>query len=339
MVVDCFVQDGKSVSRALLDHLGIGRIDLLVLTHPDADHFSGLPQLVHGLDVRLVWRFRGASRLTDLVAYWLRTKGSADARLARLHEGLAALALLEEAAGDTFEASAGLKPWRRSDYEVHCVAPAQYDLSQFALRLQGLIDMGQGSIRLSRRLMDVLDGTRRSLGEPGNPLSLAVVLKWGTVGVLLSGDVENGDGSPRSGWRGAMRYLDRAGELDLIRGLTVVKMAHHGSSGAFLEEAWRLHAAPKVQAALLTPFNRGVNPPPHGDVLVSLKDRAERLVVTGSASGLEALCHVAAWRPRAEDAVAAESGAWAAAVISRDGSLAVSVGEPACSYEQRRKTK
>src|SRR5207247_1018296 len=100
------------------------------------------------------------------------------------------------------EASFGLKPLTGQGYEIHCVAPTQHDLSSVSGRLRDIVQNGPYHPALSARIDDFLRGVTRSLGESRNPLSLAVVIKWGDIRLLLAGDVTNGDGHAQSGWRG-----------------------------------------------------------------------------------------------------------------------------------------
>lgn len=334
MVVDCCKHKDVSLSRALVDRLGIDAIDLLVLTHPDLDHLNGVTELVEAIDVKCLWRFRLAAQVTDLAAYWLRTSRSPDARLQALYESLETIADLEESV-DSFETSCGYKPWCATDYEVHCVAPTQHDLTATTVRLRRIISGGPHDPELAHRVRDFLSGKRRALGESGNPLSLAVSVRWRTsFRLLLAGDVENGDGNSRSGWRGVLRQLKAAGELELISDLTAVKVAHHGSLGAYLEEAWALHAPPtkRSEVVVIAPFDRGLNPPPHGETLSALRQHARTLVLTEAGGAISTTCAFAGWTTMEPLATAPASAPWAAVIFSGDGTITTHVGRSGCRY-------
>lgn len=120
----------------------------------------------------------------------------------------------------------------------------------------------------------------RRLAGVANRLSIAIIIRWGGIGVLLGGDVLHDEGNDARGWSGVINNLREDGELHLIQGLRLVKNAHHGSAGAFSEAAWTHHAkgAP-VELAVATRFNRGKNPPPQRGGLAPLQRFASRLAL------------------------------------------------------------
>jgi hypothetical protein len=284
--------------------------------------------------VKLLWRFRMAAQVTDLAAYWLRKSNSPDARLQALYDSLETIARLEDSV-DGFETTCGYKPWRGRGYEVNCVAPTQHDLTATTVRLRRILSGGPHDPMLARRVHDFMTGRLRSLGESGNPLSLAVSVKSGaSIKFLLAGDVENGDGSSRSGWRGVLRQLGRSGELDLISDLVAVKVAHHGSAGAFLDEAWALHAPPdkRAEVVVIAPFDRGVNPPPHGETLSALRQHARSLLLTEAGGAIATRCAQTGWTTVGDAATDPASTPWVA--IRFDGDVVISsVGRSGCRYQ------
>ena len=59
-------------------------------------------------------------------------------------------------------------------------------------------------------------------------------------------------------------------------------MVHHGSSGAFEEDLWKLHAKSSRPVAVIAPFDRGASPLPDAVALRSLGGHTSCLAVTAS---------------------------------------------------------
>jgi beta-lactamase superfamily II metal-dependent hydrolase len=327
IVVDSCQFDGANLTRSLLDWLDVREVALLVVTHPDLDHVAGLPELVEGLNIRQVWRYRGGANVTSLASHWLRSFPG-DHRLEEVHRAHQCLARIEDILDDVWEVGYQTKPWRTGTCEVHCLAPTQHDVSKFRRRLNEMVTGGAAGVELATWLREYLVGERSTLGEKGNPLSLALSVTWGESRVLLSGDVENGDGHQRSGWRGVLHYLERDGHSMLVRNLRVVKVAHHGSAQAFLSDAWAEHAQDaSVEASVLTPFNRGENPPPHERTLVSLRKHSASLLVTAKdASKTGTKARNAGWTP--DPASSPASAPCVAIVVDANGEVSACVGTP-----------
>lgn len=77
VLVDCgSLMDGSRASRRVLDGLPPGprRIDLLVLTHEDGDHWNGVPDLLQSVHIARAWIAEGARDLAVVEA--LRAHGA-----------------------------------------------------------------------------------------------------------------------------------------------------------------------------------------------------------------------------------------------------------------------
>ena len=297
MVVDTCRWDRRTLPRELLDLHGVRRIDLLVVTHPDLDHIGGLPNLVDGLHVGRVWRYPKHADIGDLVAGWLERHRPNDGRLKDLRRALDTLDKLEDGPGRVVRAAYGRDTWpvTPSAYHAHLLAPPDGDLRDLEKELQGLVEAEGNQLVLSKKLMDYLTGQSRRRHRQANALSLAITLEWDDVRVVLGGDVERGKGD-RRGWRGVLHHLRQDGRARLVEAAELVKVAHHGSAGAFLAEVWGLHASPEVPLAVVAPFNRGKSPPPHTKALRGVRRRARQLALTSGGKGARAAARRAGWK-------------------------------------------
>ncbi|HSO00106.1 MAG TPA: hypothetical protein VLS89_17555 [Candidatus Nanopelagicales bacterium] len=296
IVVDTCEHDNVVLPRALLDHFEVRTVDLLIVSHPDRDHYKGLPRLLAGpeegqpqpLDVKLLWRYRGSHARRHVLAKLCADDPSNQGRFAELREAEKAMERLGRGTTQC-EAALETEQWPSragANYEVTCIAPCQADQTYETEQWVKLFKLSKNGLQLDDRVERFLRGKARGLDGKGNPLSLAIVIRWGSVGVLLGGDVEASSDVDR-GWNGVLAALakDWPKNLDLLRDLHVVKVSHHGSKGAFSEAAWRLHAeARPVDLAIVTPYQGGSNPPPHRETFRGLARFAARVALTSEPS-------------------------------------------------------
>lgn len=295
VVVDTCEHNGVVLPSALLDHFDVRAVDLLVVTHPDRDHYKGLPHLLSAsraggsLDVRVLWRYRGFHTRRNVLAKLCALDASNKRRFAEL---LAADDAMDRVGrGRVFEAALDTMPWSGrggadAGYEVTCIAPCQRDQAYEGEQLAKLLHVARDGIALDERAERFLLGKARGVDGKGNPLSLALAIRWGSIGVLLGGDVEAPMDAER-GWNGVLATLAQEWPKspDLLRSLKIVKVSHHGSKGAFSEAAWKLHAeARPVDLAIITPFRGSSNPPPHRETLSNLGRFAAQVALTSEPS-------------------------------------------------------
>lgn len=296
VVVDTCEHKGVVLPSALLDHFDVRAVDLLVVTHPDRDHYKGLPQLLSGsrvggpLDVRVLWRYRGFHTRRKVLARLCALDASNKRRFAELLAAEDAMARVGR--GRVFEAVLETTSWplgrkgADAGYEVTCIAPCPGDQAYEGEQLEKLFRLARGGIALDERVERFLLGKASGIDGKGNPLSLALAIRWGSIGVLLGGDVEAPMDADR-GWNGVLATLAQEWPKspDLLRSLQLVKVSHHGSKGAFSEAAWKLHAdARPVDLAIVTPFRGSGNPPPHRETLSDLGRFAARVALTSEPS-------------------------------------------------------
>jgi hypothetical protein len=276
MVVDSCRHSGVNLPLELLRHLDVTAIDLLALTHPDLDHYRGLSELIASLPVRRLWRYPGFGTARDILVEIEKEGKDPDFReLLAAYDAMAPLMRAKGSIGR--EVGYDTIPWPHDaggGYQVWCIAPGQPDLMHEKEWMAALYK------RMKDGRMLTLAEKRRLMGK-ANALSLAMVIRWGRVGVLLGGDVEHDASNAARGWRGVIANLQEDENLRLIQGLRLVKTAHHGSQSAFSEDAWQHHATGgAVELAVITRFSRGANPPPHTDGLAPILRHARQLALT-----------------------------------------------------------
>lgn len=290
VVVDGCSRDGVNHPASVLRELRCDRIDLLVLTHPDLDHLKGAGELVRTFRPYRVWRYPGLQTVRDELATQLLNANSDRATLTELQDVLQAL--LDSSDGPV-EAGFHTRPWAPTgaQYRVHCLAPTPFDIQRALPTLGSQLHLSGSTVRVAPRFERIYRGEARP-GDHPNTLSLAVAIEWGDRRILLAGDLENGiAGEPRSGWKGVQRLLSAEPGLGhLLRDLALVKVAHHGSKGAFHEDAWREHAYRGKTAAVISPFASKALP--QATVLSFLRTYCYALGV--SADGANAFAHTTA---------------------------------------------
>lgn len=302
MVVDGCTRGGDNLPLALLDAFDQHDVDLLAITHPDEDHIRGLDAVLRDKRVHTVWRYPHGKMVRDFLSCRLERSGPRPERrlatLYQLHEALEDA--IKDGEIEVIEGGTdGPAPWigRTGEYEVTNIAPTSYDAMRMEAQFDELITLRRDDVEASERLLRYLSGSRWS--DRPNSVSLALTVTWGQSKILLGGDVEKGTAHGSSGWRGVIRRLTgdgrRCDRRHLLRDLTVVKVAHHGSKGAFEAEAWALHAeTTAVELGIVLPFD--AHHLPHAETLGALDTRVRRLAVT-SADACRQRVEAARWSP------------------------------------------
>jgi hypothetical protein len=332
IVIDCCTDGGKNLTLELLRELRIPHIDLLVITHPDLDHLRGIPSLTRACPPKLVWRFPFGG-LRELVSGWCRLNPN-DERLQVADDAFRTLEELEER-NVAWDAGLSTATWRPdTSIEVRCLAPTSHDqrhahdqLFQVVQYLtgSGLKERPHDEPTLNARILKYLHG-EGTLGDRPNGISLAIGVQWQTRRLLFCGDVENGRASEYSGWKGILRVLEQDKRRDWVEEVDFIKVAHHGSNGAFHLPAWQIHRRSDGRTvAAITPFDRSTPPLPREEVLTSLSAHAERLCITEDARGAFALAEKAGW-VRSWASPYAALGPHLSVVLAESGAIDVHAG-------------
>lgn len=296
VVIDACIEGGTNLPALLLDKLGRKQIDLLVISHPDLDHIRGLEELVRRFKPRRVWRYP-TGILRDLFVR-VASAVPGDTRLQELRGILDALEDHLESTGNVSPAFYGSR-WSPPGcgYAVHGLAPTHYDQERVRRLLDGLIRRDRGRWIVSADFVSRLNGTR-ALGDVPNVVSLGVVVEWGTRKVLLGGDVLCGNASNFSGWKGVLAALDSPDDArgNLVNDVSIVKVAHHGSRGAFEPIAWIRHAASAKTIGLVAPFGR--HRLPDRETLVNLRRYCSEVAITSEGGSSFSRATGVGWRKR-----------------------------------------
>jgi len=280
MVIDSCAHDQVNLPLELLRHFDAQAIDLLAITHPDLDHYRGLPELIAAFEgrVKRLWRYPGFQTARDIILYLEREESSNKSfgEMRRMHDAM--LPLMKSGRGREAVYDTRLLP-EPDDYRVYSIGPCPQEKTYEGEQLGKLFQRVSEGEKLTN------EQKRWLMGE-ANRLSLAIVIWWGEIGILLGGDVESDDKSPDRGWPGILAVMNEDETLGLIEGLRIVKIPHHGSQGAFSERAWKHHASKgPVELAVATRFNRGSNPPPQPSGLDKLLPYAQKLALTSPPGG------------------------------------------------------
>ena len=295
VVVDSCMRAGTNWPALLLTRLGIAKIDLLVVTHPDLDHVRGLTELVEAFEPERIWRYPFAL-LREIVATLAR--GAEFSDYARHIEAMRASATLDDylaRTGRVEEVTYG-RIWAPpgGTYNLHALAPTPYDTNRARERIRGLLERRRGRWLLSDRAKAWL-GADTPLGDLPNMVSLGLAIEWGERRIVLAGDIVNGDGSPYSGWQGVLEHLDRPDDRRgrLVDDVDLMKIAHHGSSGAFSALAWGRHTRSAKTIGVVTTYSPSKLP--DQESLRKLRAHCHRLGIAADAGAAFERAMEAGW--------------------------------------------
>lgn len=299
VMVDACTKEQRNHGIELLKTLNYSRVDLFVVTHPDTDHVRGARDILVDLKPDKVWTYPIAASLRSLLAPAFRRAGSASPKkLKDLDDFLTELRPIELEDRVWSMASNSADAWRDVTGEclVRPLAPTQYDVSKARAEIERLVQGDASGVTLANELLDYFAGKRNAAGDRPNRLSVALSIEWNSRRVVLAGDVECHDTHERSGWRGVLKSLSDRGELHRVREVDLVKVAHHGSDGAFHEEAWHEHCRNnKETTAFIAPFSSSGLP--DEETIGKLRVHASRLAVTSPLQSTLTRTATHNWKP------------------------------------------
>jgi len=254
IVVDCCLADkgGENLTCALLSRLGIqkGQVDLLVITHADEDHIGGMCRLIDDFDPKRIWYSPFVESMRAYVSVW--RGGKAD----DLSGVLTRINMLEGAEPPRARlAYVDARGWEGAPdgCVVEAIAPpASRDVEFSGLLYKMLERQEKAGWLVSNEGERVLDRSK-ALVDHANKLSIALSIGWCGHRLLLCGDVEKKE------WGKVLSKLKDplSPRMYLVTDVDLLKVAHHGSDGAFHGEAWIAHAKTEGgTTVLVAPFNR-----------------------------------------------------------------------------------
>lgn len=268
----CITEDGPQ-PLTFLKNIGCPELNVLIITHPDLDHIEGASELIKTFNPKTIKTFPAAASLSSCCSHWLR-KTPNDKRYLTLKELLDELEAQSEACSVNF-GQYGMTPLQLGEITLQFISPTFSDINESTSKLLKIIN----PLTPGRLTKELLDTHGSILDAGGNSISLVVVIKWFDNIILLGGDAEAGSGNV--GWEGIVKYLKSDRQEGLITDVTICKVSHHGSKHSLSESAWSLHSKHKpVEVALLTPYQRGQNQPPHEMTLRFLESKASCIALS-----------------------------------------------------------
>lgn len=306
MVVDACVKDGRNLGVELLRALRVTKVDLFVVTHPDQDHVRGAAGLLQDFPPRLVWTYPEMVSLRDLL---VRARKSATELGTAVSDGLDdltefALALDRyQRPGYPVERVRGTHTGLRFpgvEYAITPIAPTDEDEAAAAALIERQYKRHEANKKGLVEWVEKFIATGDRPGDHPNLLSIALAIEIDDRRrIVLGGDVEAGEGKATRGWPGVMASLALPGRTraHLLRCADVVKVAHHGSKGAFHEPAWAEHTARGTSTfGVIAPYSRQKEKLPRSDGLAALRGVLPTLAITATTDETRQAAVTAGWR-------------------------------------------
>ena len=225
------------------------KLAFVVLTHPHEDHYKGLAQILKEYPggTERVCQYAG-NGIRELKKYIVQQKVGK-------REVLPGLAEVFNAMNKAVESGAQLRTLSEmtSVLELKNIKIDGYGTTE--IRMIAL----SPSAASIRKYVNMLFEAFPKPGKPVLPMkdvshnliSVALLLKLGSLQIVLGSDVESGLDN-NTGWRGIVYNRDCP---DLWANL--VKVAHHGSENGFDSLAWEKHCKKMKPLAIITPFYKG----------------------------------------------------------------------------------
>jgi hypothetical protein len=238
------------------------RLAFVCLTHPHADHYGGVGQLLSAFQGRVdqVWAVEHtSSHLMDALLAWTEHTYGGKRRMPDWEEVKGLERVLD---GFHRARKEGESRLTLLSHGKPLLGPCLVDTHPLTITACGPADgdLDEAIKDLFAALQVVRKG-RATMGKrfDVNRLSGAILLQWGGASVLLGGDLLRGTG-PHSGWELARSRIDRE--------VQIVNVAHHASEEAHDEALWtRMRPA----LSIVTPFMFGKKPnPPRPEQITAL---------------------------------------------------------------------
>lgn len=259
---------------------GVNRLAFIVLTHPHADHFKGMEQIVDHYLGRIdrVCRYAGDGA-RELGAYLTdrNIKGSPGAKSLSYVLKAFKKAVDNHAESRRLGAMTQIIPRKQVSVNGATIEVDVRSLSPSAEDEQFYVDiLRAASPQLTGRITEIPE-------REHNLIASAIWISAGDVVVILGSDVEKGR-SRSSGWRGIVGSVD-APDLSV----KALKVPHHGSPSAYYKQAWEQHCGGKKITSVVTPFIRGKQPRPSEGDIERIKNSSSHVGLTSQVRYVRAL--------------------------------------------------
>lgn len=340
LVVDACMDGDRNLGVELLRALGITKVDLFVVTHPDKDHVRGAAGMLQAFPPEKLWIYPVYASLRSVLVKAKRLAAQEGSATSEAFKDLSAfLEQVELFPRRQREEVRGRRaPWTFAGggYEVHPIAPSSPDEVHEAELLWEKVSADVSPSKSGRFVQWVEDFVERGHRPKDHPnaLSVALSIAHGDRRVLLAGDVERCDEDSERGWSGVLRELHdpSANRAHLIRGLSAIKVAHHGSAGAVHAGAWQEHRAHGVTPiGVIAPYAN--TPLPREDGLTALREQCTKLAITRTTARARSDATTAGWHEVTSGAKQPEDFPMVAVEIPQAGPVEVSVWGDASVWE------
>jgi beta-lactamase superfamily II metal-dependent hydrolase len=262
--------NSNATARFLSDR-GISKIRFLCLTHPHADHYRGINQLIEAFDPDDIWIF-GATTHRDLherVAIILKSQ----AESSNLPDGGSAT----EEVGELVEFLDRVRDRFRDHGRNPQLRVIRLQLEQPLLKLPAdppvvmtaLAADGRSVLLYEESLTKCFSAQQGFLADKvpsvnHNLIAGGVLLEYGQARLIFGSDMEV------EAWGEAVKVFEPAGRLQSC----LVKVSHHGSENGFCDGLWLRMSPNKSAIAVLTPYVSQGLPSPKG--LTEVQRHAKR---------------------------------------------------------------
>jgi Metallo-beta-lactamase superfamily len=267
-------QSPKTLPLEYLRLLSVESLVFIILTHPHEDHYRGMAEILRAYQgrIRYICRYQSEG-VRELKVYLAHQRLGGRSGLASLGEVFSAMEEAVESGAWPRKLSEMTEIFHPQTVQVGSNPPFNVQmvaLSPSAESEQRYINLLRQSIpNVGRRVLPLKD-------EAHNGIASAIWLAVGEVRVILGSDLESGV-TDRTGWRGVLSNPDCP---DMSA--AVVKVAHHDSRNAHLENVWQLHREWGLPLAVLTPWNRGAKTLPQESDIQRLRRVSRRLGQTAA---------------------------------------------------------
>ncbi|HZX13773.1 MAG TPA: MBL fold metallo-hydrolase [Thermodesulfobacteriota bacterium] len=235
----------------------------VILTHPHADHYRGMGEILRHFDssIKRICRYSGKG-IREFKTYLTELESQKGDRQGDIRELMKLFKLM-----GYLQNEKGVKLRRLS--ELTEIIPAKNvslkNHSKVRVRLISL-SPSSASEEEYERLLDqttvkaIVEGDLARLLDLNdrrhNLIASALLLEIGTIQIVLGSDLERGD-SNQTGWKGVCSNVDCPN-----LSAHMVKVPHHGSHAAHYDQAWNAHSSSGRLVSVVSPYNKSSPPLP-----------------------------------------------------------------------------
>lgn len=268
-VIDCceFKTGTRTVNLPLeyLKNLALTEIHelaFIILTHPHKDHYKGIDTIIKSYSNRIkrICLYSGDG-IRELKQYICQQKIAGK-------DALPGFAEILKAMNNATKEGAHLRRLSELTSVFDTPQTSLIALSPSALNIEKYIQ------KLFKAIPQTGKPVRPMNDDAHNLISVALLLKFGKVNVILGSDLET-DKDRAKGWN-AILYNDDCPDLKA----NLVKVAHHGSRNGYNKKAWDEHCRFNKPIAVITPFIHGNVRLPDEATVNILKEKVSKLCIT-----------------------------------------------------------